>query len=68
MVGHIFRHAGLVNLLSEGTMVGRNRRGGQRLEYVKQTIEDVGCNGYVKMKRLTQDRRRWRIALNQSRD
>ena len=37
------KHEGLAGTISEGTVEGRKRKGRQRLEYVKQIIDDVGC-------------------------
>ena len=66
MIGHTLRHEGLAGTILEGTVEGRKRKDRQRLEYVKQIIDDVGCSGYCKMKRLAQDRNGWRAASNQS--
>ena len=68
LVGHILRHAGIVNLVLEGSMGGKNCRGRPRLQYSKQIQLDVGCSSYVEMKRLAQDMLAWRAASNQSSD
>ena len=38
LIGHTLRHEGLLGKLSEDTVEGRKRKGGQKLKYVKQTI------------------------------
>ena len=68
LIGHILRHSGLVNMVLEGSVWGKNGRGRPRLEYDKQIQLDVGCGSYVEMKRLAQDRLAWRAASNQSTD
>lgn len=68
LVGHVLRHPSLVSLVMEGLVEGKNGRGRQRLQYATQIVEDVGCKKYVEMKRLAQDRRKWRTASNQSKD
>lgn len=50
---NILRYPGLANLVLEGSICGRNARGGSRLEYDKQMIADVGCISYVVIKLLT---------------
>ena len=65
LIGHTLRHEGLAGTILEGTVEGHKRKGRQRLEYMKQIIDDVGCSGYCEMKRLAQDRNRWRAASNQ---
>ena len=68
LVGHILRHQGLVNLVLEGSVWGKNRVGRPRDEYSKQIQRDVGCCSYSEMKRFAQDRVAWRAASNQSTD
>ena len=68
LIGHILRHEGLVKLVLEGSVGGKNGRGRPRHEYDKQIRVDVGCNSYVEMKRKAQDRVAWRAASNQSTD
>lgn len=68
LVGHILRHPGIVNTAIEGSIEGKNCRGRPRQEYVAQIIQDVGCERYVEMKRLAQNRKKWRSASNQSND
>lgn len=68
MVGHILRHPSLVSLVMEGTVEGKNCRGRQRLQYATQILEDVGCKKYVEIKRLAQDRMKWKAASNRSKD
>ena len=45
LTGHILRHEGLAGTILEGTVEGRKKKGRQRLQYVKQIIDDVGCSG-----------------------
>ena len=68
MIGHLLRHEGLTSLVLEGAAEGKNCRGRQRLEYIQQIIEDVGCQCYSEMKRLAQERNSWQAASNQSED
>ena len=68
LIGHTLRHEGLAGTILVGIVEGRNRKGRQRIEYVKQIIDDVGCIGYCEMKRLAQDRNGWRAASNHSQD
>ena len=68
LIGHILRHQGITNLVLEGSVGGKNRRGRPRDEYSKQIQKDVGCNSYSEMKKLAQDRVAWRAASNQSTD
>ena len=56
LIGHSLRHEGLAGTILEGTVEGHNGKGRQRLEYMKQIIDDVGCSGYCKIKRLASDR------------
>uniref|UniRef100_A0A2S2PJ80 Endonuclease-reverse transcriptase n=1 Tax=Schizaphis graminum TaxID=13262 RepID=A0A2S2PJ80_SCHGA len=68
-IGHIMRHEGLLKLIIEGCIDGKNRRGRPRLEYIQQIIKDLqGCNSYVEMKRKTDNREEWKMAANQSAD
>ena len=55
LIGHTLGHEGRSGTILEGTIEGRKRKGRQRLEYVKQIIDDAGCSVYCHMKRLTQD-------------
>ena len=59
---HTFRHEGLTRKISKRIVEGRKRKGRQRLEYVKQIINVVGCSGYCEIERLAQDRNGWRAA------
>ena len=68
MIGHTLRHEGLAAAFLEGTVEGCKRKGRQRLEYVQQIIDVVGCRGYCEMKKLVQDRDGRRPALNQCQD
>ena len=52
LIGHTLRHKGLAGTTLGGIVEGRKRKGRQKLEYVKQVIDDVGFSGYYEMKRL----------------
>lgn len=67
-IGHIMRHEGLLKLIIEGCIDGKNHRGRPRLEYIQQIIKDQGCNSYVEMKRKADNREEWKMAANQSTD
>ena len=68
LVGHVLRHPGILGLMMEGLVEGSNGRGRPRLQYLRQIAEDVGCDTYEGIKRLSQRRGEWRAASNQSRD
>ena len=65
MKDYTLRHEGLAGTILEGTIEGSKRKGRQRIEYVKQIINDVGCSGYCDIKGLVQDMKGWRAELNQ---
>jgi hypothetical protein len=50
------RHEGLLKLIIEGSIEGKNHRGRPKLEYIQQIIKDQGYNSYVEMKRKADDR------------
>ena len=54
--------------MMEGLVEGSNGRGRPRLQYLRQIADDVGCDTYEGIKRLSQRRGEWRAASNQSRD
>jgi len=60
------RHEGLLKLIIEGRVQGKNDRG--RLEFIQQIIKDRGCDSYVEMKRKADKREEWKMAANQSTD
>lgn len=66
MVGHLLRHEGLVRDILEAEVGIKRRRGRPRLDYCSQIVRDVGCSTFREMRRLAQDRKRWRYASNQS--
>ena len=41
LIRHTLRHEGLAGTILEDILEGRKRKGRQRLEYVKQIIDDV---------------------------
>ena len=50
LIRHTLKHQELAGTILEGTVEGCKRKERQKLEYVKQIIDDVGCSGYCKMK------------------
>jgi len=62
------RHGGLLGLIIEGCVDGKNPRGKPRMEYMQQIMKDRGCNSYVETKRKANYREEWRAAANQSQD
>ena len=68
LIEHTFRHEGLAGTILYGTVEGGKGKRRQRLEYVEQIKNDVGCSGYCELKRLAQDGNGWRTASNQSQD
>ncbi|XP_050531519.1 uncharacterized protein LOC126900101 [Daktulosphaira vitifoliae] len=50
-IGHVLRHGGLLGLIIEGCVEGKNARGRPRMEYMQQIIEDQGCTSYEETKR-----------------
>ncbi|XP_021916640.1 uncharacterized protein LOC110828330 [Zootermopsis nevadensis] len=65
-VGHIIRLLGLIKMILEGAVEGKNSRGRPRLTYINQLTEDTGCPSYTALKRLAEDREAWRAAASQS--
>lgn len=62
------RHGGLLALILEGCVEGKNSRGRPQMEYTQQIIKDQGCNSYEETKRKASNRDEWRISTNQSQD
>ena len=60
-VGHLLRHDGLVKIILEGTVEGKNSRGRPRLNYITQVMKDKGCNNYLELKRLAEERQNGRL-------
>ena len=61
LIGHILRHDGLLGLILEGLVDGKNHRGRPRLQYISQIIEDQGCSSYQELKRKASDREAWKL-------
>uniref|UniRef100_A0A2S2P7C6 Uncharacterized protein n=1 Tax=Schizaphis graminum TaxID=13262 RepID=A0A2S2P7C6_SCHGA len=61
LIGHILRHDGLLLLILEGVIDGKNHRGRPRLQYVNQIMEDQECNSYQELKRKASDREAWKL-------
>ncbi|VVC29256.1 Hypothetical protein CINCED_3A004138 [Cinara cedri] len=68
LIGHALRHGGLLVLIIEGCVEGKNAWGRPRMEYMQQIIEDQGCTSYEETKRKASNREEWRISTNQSQD
>jgi len=51
LIGRTLRHDGLLLLILEGIIDGKNRRGRPRLQHISQIIEDQGYNSYEELKR-----------------
>lgn len=45
-------------------MEGKNRVSRQRFTYFKQIIEVIKCSSFLEMKKLMQNREKWRAVLN----
>lgn len=61
LIGHILRHDGLVLLILEGIIDGKNHRGLPKLQFISQIMEDQGCDSYQELKRKTNDRETWKL-------
>jgi|AKYZ01.1.fsa_nt_gi Reverse transcriptase (RNA-dependent DNA polymerase). len=68
LIGHTLRHESLLKTVLEGRVEGRRGRGRPRRRYMDQIMRDVNCHSYTELKRMAQERQRWRIAANQSQD
>ena len=66
LIGHNIRHPGILMLMLEGMVEGKNWVGRHRFPYIKQIWEDVGCKNYREMKELAFNREKWRAASNRS--
>ncbi len=64
MIGHNLRHPGILAVLIEGMVEGKNWKGRQRMSYEEQIMKDTGCKSYLEMKRLAYDRVKWRDATH----
>jgi len=65
-IGYIMRHDGLLKMIIEGKLEGKNRRGSQILEFIQQIIKDQECDSYFEMKRKADKKEEWRMAANQT--
>ncbi|KAI5739063.1 hypothetical protein M8J77_014529 [Diaphorina citri] len=59
-IGHNLRHEGMLLTLIEGMVEGTNQRGRPRKEYIRDVETDMGCQTYMELKRLAQNRNEWR--------
>lgn len=64
-IGHVMRHEGLLEIILEGLVEGKNCRGRPRLQYLNQVMGDMNCPSYNELKRMANDRALWRDAANQ---
>jgi hypothetical protein len=46
LIGRILRHDGLLLLILEDVIDGKNHRGRPRLQYISRIMKDQGCNSY----------------------
>jgi len=68
LIGHLLRHEGLLNTVTEARVEGKRYRGRPRHSFVQRIVSDDRCKNYTEMKRLTESRREWRTASNRSTD
>lgn len=59
-IGHLLRHDSLPQRLLEGMVEGQRYRGRPRSSYIQQIQTDVGCATYVEMKKMAEDRKKWK--------
>ncbi|KAI5738724.1 hypothetical protein M8J77_010460 [Diaphorina citri] len=59
-IGHNLRHEGMLLTLIEGMVEGTNQRGRPRKEFIRDVETDMGCQTYMELKRLAQNRNEWR--------
>jgi len=65
MMGHVLRHdEELHHTIVEGAVEGRRPPGRPRNSYISQLKKDAGINTYAGLKRLAEDREKWRTKLN----
>jgi hypothetical protein len=56
LICHILRRDGLLLLILEGVINGKNHRGRPRLLYISQIMEDRECYSYQELKRKPSDK------------
>jgi len=61
-------YEGLLKLIIDGSVEGKDHRGRPRLEYNQQLIRDQGCDSYVQMKRKADNREERKLTVNQFSD
>jgi len=63
-MGHVIRHdEELHHTIVEGTIEGRKPPGRPRNSYISQLKNDAGIDTYAGLKRLAEDRDKWRAKL-----
>lgn len=64
MMGHFLRHGEeLHHTIIEGAIEGRKLSGRPRNSYISQLKNDAGINIYAGLKKLAEDRDKWRTKL-----
>ena len=58
-LGHAIRADGLEKSVLLGFIDGRRARGRQRLKYMDEIVEVIGCSTAAEVVRLTEDRGMW---------
>lgn len=61
-------HGGLLGLIIEGCVKGKNARGRPQMECMQQIIKGKGSNSYKEAKRKASNREEWIITTNQSQE
>lgn len=65
MMGRVLRHdEGLHRTIKDGAFEGRKPPGRSRNSYIPQLKKYAGIDTYAGLKRLNEDRKKWREKLN----
>lgn len=66
MIGQVrLGYDSLLNMIIEGYMDDKTRRGRPRMEYMPQIMKDMRVNSYWKLKELSYDREAQKAVTNQ---